>query len=174
MSVSVKGPPSQMETLSEKAGKMSKVSHSHVGLLTLAAILTLAVSCGSSAKLLNTATYQRMDFQPYVTPVQVDLEVSPQKIEYLMLVSKTVSAGGYDNVVATAVREALESNGGWDVLVGMQAQTKYTDQGEIESILVSGFPAKYVNFRSNDQLPMTAAPAKVESAGGLSLFGKKK
>lgn len=146
----------------------------HINYLAFVSALIFAVSCSGSAKLMNTATYQRMDFQPYVTPVQVDLEVSPTKIEYLMLVSKTVAAGGYDNVVATAVKEALESNGGGDVLVGMQTQTKYTDKGEIESILVSGFPAKYVNFRSNDQLPMTVSTAKDNSAAGLSLFGEKK
>ena len=146
----------------------------HVNLLALAAILALAASCSSTAKLMNTATYQRMDFQPYVTPVQVDLEVNPQKIEYFMIVGKTVAAGGYDNVVATAVKEALDANGGGDVLVGLQTQVKYTEKGEMESINITGFPAKYVNFRSNDQLPMTVSSVKEESAGGLNLFSKKK
>ena len=147
----------------------------HINLLAFVAVLVLAVSCGSSAKLMNTATYQRMDFQPYVTPVQVDLEVSSTKIEYLMLVSKTVSAGGYDNVVATAVKEALQSTGvDYDVLVGLQTQVKYTEKGEIESIHISGFPATYANFRSNDKLPMTAATAKTESESSFGLFGKKK
>lgn len=139
--------------------------------LTLA-VISLA-SCSSSAKLMNTATYQRMDFQPYVTPVQVDLEVNPQKIEYFMIVSKTVAAGGYDNVVATAVKEALDANGGGDVLVGLQSQVKYSEAGEVESINITGFPAKYVNFRSNDQLPMKTVE-KEEPAGGIGLFGKKK
>lgn len=141
-------------------------------------IFVLAISlasCSSSAKLMNTATYQRMDFQPYVTPVQVDLEVSPKKIELFMTVSRTVAAGGYDNVVATAVKEALQSTGmDYDVLVGLQTQVKYFETGEIESINITGFPAKYVNFRSNDQLPMTVSSVKEESAGGLNLFSKKK
>ncbi len=142
-------------------------------LLILCAVILTAASCSSTAKLMNTATYQRMDFQPYVTPVQVDLEVNPQKIEYFMIISKTVAAGGYDNVVATAVKEALDANGGGDVLVGLQTQVKYTDKGEMESINITGFPAKYVNFRSNDQLPMKTVE-KEEPAGGIGLFGKKK
>lgn len=147
----------------------------HINLLAIVAILVLAASCSSSAKLMNTATYQRMDFQPYVTPVQVDLEVSPKKIELFMTVSRTVAAGGYDNVVATAVKEALQSTGmDYDVLVGLQTQVKYFETGEIESINITGFPAKYVNFRSNDQLPMTVSSVKEESAGGLNLFSKKK
>ena len=64
----------------------------HINLLALAAILVLAASCSSTAKLMNTATYQRIDFQPYVTPLQVDLEVSPKKVDYFMIVSKTVAA----------------------------------------------------------------------------------
>ena len=138
--------------------------------LTLA-VISLA-SCASSAKLINTATYQKMAVQPYVTPVQVDLEVSSTKIEHFMNVTENIRLGGYDNVVATAVKEALEANGNYDVLVGLQTQVKYSDKGEIVSILVSGFPAKYVNFRNCESMPLTAAP-EPESTG-MSLFSKKK
>ena len=136
-------------------------------------LVSCGISAGGSAKLVSTATYQKMSFQPYVTPVQVDLEVSPNKISYFMLVSETVRMGGFDNVVATAVKEALEANGKADVIVGLQTQTKYNDKGEIESINISGFPAKYVNFRSNSTLPLVQQ--KEEPAGGLSLpFAKKR
>lgn len=133
------------------------------------------VSCGmsgKSAKLISTATYQRMAVQPYVTPVQVDLKVSAKKISYFMLVSESVRNGGLDNVIATAVKEALEANGDGDVIVGLQTQTKYNEKGEIESINITGFPATYENFRSNDKLPM--APQKEEGEGGTSLFFGKK
>ena len=145
--------------------------------IILFAVAAMAVmSCGAgakSSKLMSTATYQKMNFQPYVTPVQVDLKVSPKKINYFMLVSESVRLGGFDNVVATAVKEALEANGGGDVIVGLQTQTKYNDKGEIEYINISGFPASYVNFRSNESLPMEVQPK--EEPAGLSLpFGKKK
>lgn len=142
-------------------------------LFTVAMVMLL--SCGvsnKSPKLVSTATYQRMSFQPYVTPVQVDLKVSPKKISYFMLVSESVRNGGFDNVVATAVKEALEANGDGDVLVGLQTQTKYNDQGEIESINISGFPATYVNFRSNENLPITQQDN--EPAGPSLPFGIKK
>ena len=130
-----------------------------------------AVSCSTAnhAKLVNTATWQKLNFQPYVTPVQVDLAVSPQKIEYFMLVSEIVRRGGYDNVVATAVKEALESKGGGDVIVGLQSQVKYNEKGEIESISISGFPASYVNFRSNENLPAVKPEEPVTK--GMSILG---
>lgn len=114
----------------------------------------------NGAKIINSATYQQLNYQPYVTPVQVDLKVSPEKISYSMAVTKTIRMGGYDNVVATAVKEALEAHGSGDVLVGIQTQVKYNDAGEIESISITGFPASYINFRSNDTLLpiMTSSP----------------
>ena len=35
-----------------------------------------------------------------------------------------------------------------DVLVGLEKQIKYAGDGTIESVTVTGYPAKYVNFRS--------------------------
>lgn len=138
------------------------------------------ISCGvgskaTSPKLNTSATYQRLSVQPYVTPVQVDLSVSPNKISYFMLVSESVRQGGLDNVIATAVKEALESNGDADVLVGLQTQVKYNDKGEIESISLTGFPAKYVNFRSNDKLPFPEPQQETSSSASASLpfLGKK-
>lgn len=138
------------------------------------------VSCGvgsqaTSSKLNSTATYQRLSVQPYVTPVQVDLSVSPKKISHFMLVSESVRQGGLDNVVATAVKEALEANGDADVLVGLQTQVKYNDKGEIESISLTGFPAKYVNFRSNDSLPFPEPQKEASSSvpASLPFIGKK-
>ena len=138
-----------------------------IGLL----IVSLSVSsCGSAAKLENTATWQKLNFTPYVTPVQVDLKVSPTKVSYFMPVSETVRQGGYDNVVSTAVREALAANGDADVMVGLQSQIKYNDSGEIESIEITGFPAKYVNWRNREggdvAMPASAQPASAFPAPG--------
>ena len=145
-------------------------------IIVFAISMVMLLSCGignTSSKLVSTATYQRMNFQPYVTPVQVDLKVSPKKISYFMLVSDSVRQGGFDNIVATAVKEALEANGNGDVIVGLQTQTKYNNKGEVESINITGFPATYENFRSNEKLPM-AQPEKNEPAPSLLPLGKKK
>lgn len=117
------------------------------------------VSCGSLTQLNTTSTYQKLSPSAYITPIQADLDVSPKRISYFMLVSESVGRGGLDNVISTAVKEALDANGSGDVLVNLQTQVKYGDNGAIESINVTGFPASYVNFRSNDKLPMTGVNA---------------
>ena len=93
-----------------------------------------------------------------------------------MMPSKTVVDGGYDNVVDSAVREALLANGNADVLVALEKQVKYGKDGQIESITVSGYPAKYVNFRNpgDEYLKTIQSSADSESGSGGGLLGKLK
>ena len=102
----------------------------------------------TNAKLTNSATHTKARVIQPVTAVLADLDVSPTKISYFFLPSQTVVNGGFENVVNTAVREALIANGNADVLVGLEQQVKYGSNGAVESITVSGYPAKFVNFRS--------------------------
>lgn len=123
------------------------------------------------AKLVSTSTHSKIAVAQPVVAVFADLEVSPTKISFFYMPSKTVVAGGVENVIDSAVREALSSNGDADVLVGLEKQIKYNTNGKVESITVSGYPAKYVNFRNpgDDYLSKmgTNAPAKQESKGGV-------
>ena len=113
----------------------------------LAALAAVIVSCSAPTKLVNSATYKNVNFQP-VAAVFADLEVAPKKISYFMMPSNSVTIGGYDNVVSSAIREALLANGDADVLIGLETQVKYSSDGSIESITVSGYPARYTNFRN--------------------------
>ena len=117
-------------------------------LLLIAAAAAMA-ACSAPTKLVNTASYTKpIEVVQPATALMADLEVSPEKITYFMIPSKTVIMGGEENVIRTAVREALLANGNADVLVGMNTQIKYDADGQPESITVTGYPAKYVNFRS--------------------------
>lgn len=87
-----------------------------------------------------------------MTPVQADLEVSPTKISYDMKVSQNVRVGGEKNIIATAVREALALNNA-DVLISFESQLNYDASGEIRSVNITGYPAKYVNFRNCENVP---------------------
>ena len=147
------------------------------------ALLCVALFAGSCAvpgvvtqsnSLMNTSTYLKPSAAPVVTAVFADLDVSPTKITYFYLPSKTVLNGGYDNVINTAVREALLANGNADVLVALESQVKYTDEGKIESVTITGYPAKYVNFRNpgDDYLKGISAPKEEAPAGGI--LGKVK
>ena len=115
------------------------------------AVATLFASCSitkPSAKLTNTSTHSKVQVVQPIVAVLADLDVSPTKISFFFLPSQTVINGGVDNVVNTAVREALLANGNADVLVALEQQIKYNTEGKVESITISGYPAKYTNFRS--------------------------
>jgi hypothetical protein len=142
-------------------------------------LLVIAMSlsaCSPVAKLINTSSYNEVTVANPVAAVFADLEVSTEKITYFMIPSKIVLRGGYNNVVETAVREALLANGNADVLVALEKQIKYGNDGQIESITVTGYPAKYVNFRSpGDEYLRTIQTTTTEvttSEGGF--FGKIK
>ena len=119
----------------------------------------------SMAKLTNTSTHSKIQVIQPTVAVLADLEVSPNKISYFFLPSQTVVKAGFENVVNTAIREALIANGNADVLVALEQQVKYGADGNVESITVSGYPAKYVNFRSPGddylrEMSASDAPAK--------------
>lgn len=145
-------------------------------LVLWAAVITLA-SCSAGVKLVNTSTTKEISLQP-VAGLFADIEVAPNRITYFMMPSESVKLGGYDNVVSSAVREALDANGGWDLLVALETQVKYSSDGQIESITVTGYPAKYVNFRNpgDDYLKTipASAPAAAEKKPAMSLPFKKK
>ncbi|MBR6054385.1 MAG: hypothetical protein IKP46_03495 [Bacteroidales bacterium] len=147
-------------------------------LIFLLAVAAFVASCGSASQtptLKNSATYSKGVAAMVVTPMQADLQmVSAKKINYYLEVSENVRAGGLDNVIATAVKEALDVYGG-DVLLGLETQMSYNSEGKIMSINITGFPAKYVNFRPATDLP-PVAPEKAEAKSGgpgLPIFGKK-
>ena len=124
----------------------------------------------------NTATYASGSAQMYVTPIQADLKVSPKKIVYHLEVGENIRMGGEENVIASAVKEALDVEGG-DVIVGLEKQLKYNAEGNIQSITITGYPAKYVNFRPCEKLP----PLPIEPAGkenkegsGFPILGNNK
>ena len=116
-------------------------------IIILASAILLA-SCSSQAKLLNTSTHSRSQAVTPVAAILADLQVNPEKINYLYIPSNTVKLGGEENVINSAVSEALMANGNADVLVSMEHQIKYNADGQIESVLVTGYVAKYVNFRN--------------------------
>ena len=136
------------------------------------------VACSAPSKLINTATYTKpINVVQPAAAVMADLEVAAEKLTYFMVPSKSVILGGEENVIKTAVREALLANGNADVLVGLNTQIKYAPDGQVESITVTGYPAKYVNFRSpGDEyiLKLKADDGKPENTGVFPLPFKKK
>lgn len=136
-------------------------------------IAAVAASCSTSAKLITSATSKNAvaAFKPTVTIA--DVQVSEQKISFLYIPNKKVISGGYDNIIRTAVHEALLSAGEkYDVLMAKETQVKYTVDGKVESVLVTGYPGCYVNWRSSENLLVEEEVVKEGIV--LPVFKKKK
>lgn len=86
------------------------------------------------------------------TNTTADLDVSDKRISYTLRPTKQERKGGTDNIRNTAVAAALKSNGGGDVLVAPEFETKISRNlfgtSKIKEITVTGYPAKYKNFQS--------------------------
>lgn len=119
----------------------------------ITAVIATLVSCSTPARLITTSTSTDATATFKTTTVVADIQVEGRKISFLYIPSSTVEAGGYENIIKTAVHEALMSVGKhYDVLIAKETQVKYTSGGKIESILVTGYPGKYVNWRSSDEI----------------------
>lgn len=126
-----------------------------VTLLSFSAALALT-SCSVVNK---TASQGNVDAVA-ASAVISDLDVSDQKITYTLVPSKKVRRGGLGNCINTAISEALEKNGGGDVLLETQ-KAIIKRQGilglKIKSVTVTGYPATYKNFRPVDAETMKQA-----------------
>ena len=114
----------------------------------LAIVAVLLTGCSTITK---TATSKPVKSE-VITAVLADLEVSPEKITYYYVPTVAVHKAGVKNILNSAIREALAANGDADVLVGLEHEVKYRRFlfvfTTVEHIVVSGYPAKYKNFRS--------------------------
>ena len=100
----------------------------------------------------STATYQD-PINTLRTVTVADLEVAETRISYTYRPSYAVRLGGSQNVIKTAVQEALKAHGSGDILIGLEYTTisrwtVFPFLSPIREITVTGRPAKYVNFHS--------------------------
>ena len=149
-------------------------------LFIIIAAAAVAASCTPTAKLITTASHNSFNNpQMIVSAVYADLDIQKTKITHIYIPTKTVVAGGLDNIINSAVSEALAQNNNADVLVGLQKQIKYNKLGEIESIVITGYPAHYTNMRAADDCYfqdvkfVPEAPNNGVLGKGLLKIGKK-
>ena len=123
-------------------------------LLFVLAISAAAMTSCTTVK--KSATIH--DVKPTLASVVLtDLDVSNQKITFTYVPTSDVRRGGAKNCIATAIHEALVTNGG-DVLIETQtAIVERTFSHKIKSVTVTGYPAKYKNFRSADDKTLKTA-----------------
>ena len=116
----------------------------------LMVVFVVGLSACKSAR--STATYQD-PINTLRTVTVADLEVAETRISYTYRPSYAVRLGGSQNVIKTAVQEALKAHGSGDILIGLEYTTisrwtVFPFLSPIREITVTGRPAKYVNFHS--------------------------
>ena len=118
--------------------------------LFLLVVFVVGMSACKSAR--STATYQD-PINTLRTVTVADLEVAETRISYTYRPTYAVRLGGSQNVIKTAVQEALKAHGSGDILIGLEYTTisrwtVFPFLSPIREITVTGRPAKYVNFHS--------------------------
>ena len=116
----------------------------------LLVVFVVGLSACKSAR--STATYQD-PINTLRTVTVADLEVAETRISYTYRPSYAVRLGGSQNVIKTAVQEALKAHGSGDILIGLEYTTisrwtLFPSLSPIREITVTGRPAKYTNFHS--------------------------
>lgn len=100
-----------------------------------------------------TKTASTLDVNDQLTSTSTaDLEISSEKITHTHKTTAKERRGGRKNIISSTIQEALQANGGGDVLVAPQYVTiKKTGLfgSKIKTVTVSGYPAKYKNFKHN-------------------------
>ena len=115
-------------------------------------LLVLVLGISSCKSVRSTATYQDPT-NTLRTVTVADLDVAETRISYTYKPSYAVRLGGSENVIKTAIHEALKAYGSGDILIGLEYTTisRWTVLpflSPIREITVTGRPAKYVNFHS--------------------------
>ena len=118
--------------------------------LFLLIVFILGLSSCKSTR--STATYQD-PINTLRTVTVADLDVSDVRISYTYKPTYAVRLGGSQNVIKTAVQEALKAHGSGDILIGLEYTTIsrwtfFPFLSPIREITVTGRPANYTNFHS--------------------------
>ncbi len=124
--------------------------------------LVVAAFAMTSCSTVKKSASERSVGPSIIAAVISDLDISNTKITYTMKPSAKVRKGGVQNCINTAIREALAANGDGDVLIETQ-QTVIQKTGllgtKVRSVTVTGYPAKYHNFRTVDEATIKAGIA---------------
>ncbi len=100
-----------------------------------------------------TKTASSIDVNNELTSTSsADLVISSEKITYTHKTTAKERRAGRKNIINTAVQEALQANGGGDLLVAPQYTTIKKSGlfgSKIKTVTVTGYPAKYKNFKCN-------------------------
>lgn len=118
----------------------------------LAFILAIVSSCATlgTASVVSTPVHNTV---VVASTTDAKLSVSENKINYKYYPTKDEKKVlSIDKMVENAKYAALQANGNFDVLVDVAVYISL-NKTKVEYISVSGYPAKYTDFKSSDRIP---------------------
>lgn len=117
--------------------------------------LFLAVAALSSCSLTKSAVKTTSVTAPVLSATVVSLDVAAKPITYTYVPTHNEAKKlSFDAILNNAMYEALKEHGSGDVLVQVSYKVegkgfgKYV--GKVRRLTITGYPAKYVNFRTPD------------------------
>lgn len=133
-------------------------------------IIAMAVIMASSCSVLHRAVVENpVESHSLSSDSKASLNVSSTKVSYVYRPSKDdAKTLSIEDLKKNAVYEALESNGGYDVLVGanyyVTAKHGFFFSRRVTSIKVSGYPAVYKDFRDAPEnvIPVDGVNVKLD------------
>ena len=119
-------------------------------------ILLLAVSALSSCALTKSSVKTANVTAPVLSTTVASLEVAPQPITYTYIPTKNEARKlVFSDILNNAMYEALKKNGSGDVMVQVSYKVEGKGVGKfvgkVKKLTITGYPAKYVNFRTPDE-----------------------
>ena len=118
-------------------------------IICVASLALMAASCTTTIKTAKTVDVNSSVY----TATAADLDIASERVTYTSVPTADIRRGGLDNVKNAAEMELLQKYGNADVLVGAEyvvskSWNPILMKSKVKSITVSGYPAKYKNFRS--------------------------
>lgn len=118
--------------------------------------ILLAATAICSCSLTKSSVMTTNVNAPVFSTTVASLEVAPQPITYVYTPTRREAKKlRFDDILNNAMYEALQKNGSGDVLVQVSYKIEGKGLGKfiskIRKITITGYPAKYVNFRSPDE-----------------------
>lgn len=117
--------------------------------------LLLAVAALSSCSLTRSSVKTANVTAPVLSTTVVSLDVAPQPITYTYTPTKNEAKKlTFNDIMNNAMYEALKKNGSGDVMVQVSYKVEGKGfgrfVGKVKKLTITGYPAKYVNFRTPD------------------------
>lgn len=112
--------------------------------------LMCAVLASCSEKVVTQTATTTTVYPIIQTSVIADVDIVSTKATYTYTPGLEVILGGKENIQQTAVANLLAQYNA-DVLMNPEYRFEYSDKRTIKSVTVTGYPAKYKNFRNTNQ-----------------------